>query len=107
MGKQLIQTLIHRKIIGEGENQDVYIKDIPSNLLPTDIINIIRDEGFQSENNSWDAHTILEIYRMVEETDAQYEERIQKEQREKEYLKKRRYETYLKLKQEFENANQA
>lgn len=34
MGKQLIQTLIHRKIIGEGENQDVYIKDIPSNLLP-------------------------------------------------------------------------
>jgi len=98
MPKRLTETLIHRKRIGEGENQDVYIKDIPSDLLPTDIINIIRDEGFQSENNSWDAFTAIEIYRMIEETDEQYEKRIQKEEREKEYLKKRRYETYLKLK---------
>lgn len=106
MSKQLIETLIHRKRIGEGENQTVYIKDIPLNLLPTDIINIIRDKGYYSENNSWDAFTAIEIYRIVEETDEQYEKRIQKEEREKEYLKKRRYEYYLKLKQEFENADQ-
>ncbi len=101
MPKRLTETLIHRKRIGEGENQDVYIKDIPSDLLPTDIINIIRDEGFQSENNSWDAYTRLVITREREETDAEYEKRKLKNQEHKEDLKKRRYDDYVSLKTEF------
>jgi len=45
----------------------------------------------------------LEIYREREETDKEYEKRLSKEQKLSEELKKRRYETYLKLKKEFEN----
>ena len=105
--KQLIVKQIYKKRIGNGEDCSVFIKDIPSDCLPTDEINIIRDEGYYSENNSWDAHTLLIISRMVEETDKEYKSRIEREEKDKKKNKERRYENYLKLKEEFENANQA
>ena len=38
-------------------------------------IDIIRDEGYYSENNSWDACTKLIVMREREETDIEYKER--------------------------------
>jgi hypothetical protein len=40
---------------------------------------------------------------MVEETDEQFEKRIASNKRSNEEMKKRRYESYLRLKKEFEN----
>ena len=43
-----------------------------------------------------------EIIRMVEETDEQYQKRLSDIEQDKERMKKYRYESYLKLKKEFE-----
>jgi len=43
------------------------------------------------------------IIRKVEETDEQFEKRIASNKRGLEEMKKRRYESYLRLKEEFEN----
>ena len=43
-----------------------------------------------------------EIIRMVEETDEQYQKRLSDIEQDKERMKKFRYESYLKLKKEFE-----
>ena len=43
------------------------------------------------------------ITRMVEETDEEFEKRIARNKRSAEEMKQRRYESYLRLKQEFEN----
>ena len=60
-------------------------------------------EGYYSENNSWDGHFKIEITRMVEETDEEFEKRILRNEQDQRMLKERRRETYLKLKEEFEN----
>ena len=68
----------------------------------SDVLHIGYDEGHVSENNSWDPHYYAEVIRKREETDEEYEERILSNKRHMEDLKKRRYENYLKLKEEFE-----
>ena len=67
-----------------------------------DIIHIGYDEGHVSENNSWDAHHFISVERFVPETDDEMNERIRRQERDKKWAKERRYENYLKLKQEFE-----
>jgi len=67
-----------------------------------DIIVSGHDEGHVSENNSWDPFYFVSIYRMVLETDEEYEKRILKRNEYLEDCRKRRYESYLKLKDEFE-----
>jgi hypothetical protein len=59
------------------------------------------------EDDGFDYHGYWEctITRMVEETDEQFEKRIASNKRSNEEMKKRRYESYLKLKKEFENEN--
>lgn len=104
--KQLICKQIYRKRIGDGENCSVFIRDIPPDLLPGDEININRDEGFYSENESWDAFTELVIKRLVMENDEEYNKRIEREQRDKKFKREQRYKNYLKLKEEFENGSQ-
>ena len=89
MEKKLIEQEIFSKHY-DGMHSNVFVKDLPIDLKPDDIINIHRVEA---RNNSYDEHTILEIIRMREETDEEL----------KEQLKSRRYENYLKLKKEFEN----
>lgn len=61
-------------------------------------------EPYYSENESHDGYFMAEVSRMVEETDEEYEKRINREKKQHEELKERRYQTYLKLKKEFENA---
>ncbi len=77
--------------------------DLPENLLPTDIIDLVRDEGYYSENNSWDAFSELKVFRERLETDEEFEKRKDFILKKLDQSKKDRYEQYLKLKKEFEN----
>jgi hypothetical protein len=99
--KKMITDEIFRKSFN-GDNYDVRISDLPKDLTPDDIIDIQREESFFSENNSYDAYTVLCIYREREETDEEYTKRKEESKKLEEDLKQRRYATYLKLKTEFE-----
>ena len=77
------------------------IKNIP--FEDDDVIDISWVEPYYSENNSWDGHWSAEVNRMVEETDEEYQKRIQQKEKESKRTKERRYESYLRLKKEFEN----
>jgi len=68
-----------------------------------DRIEMGHSEGWYSENNSMDPHFYVRITRMREETDTEFKERIESIERRKQEELKRRYETYLELKEEFEN----
>lgn len=59
-------------------------------------------EPYYSENNSWDAHFMIAVQRSVLESDVQHTKRLAREDADSERRKKSRYETYLKLKEEFE-----
>ena len=85
----------------DGSCHDVRFSDLPKDIKDDDIIEIIREESFYSENNSWDAFTRLVVIREREETDAEYEKRKLKDKEHKEDLKKRRYDNYVSLKAEF------
>jgi hypothetical protein len=76
--------------------------DLPSDLQPTDLITIIKDDGYYSENDSWDAFSELVVMRPRLETDEEQSERLRKSKEFLEERKKDRYQTYLNLKKEFE-----
>lgn len=86
----------------DGDNATVLFSHLPTDLLPDDIIEIGREDNYVSENNSYDAYTELAVYRMIEETDEEYQRRLDKEAMEAKWLKDRRYKNYLSLKKEFE-----
>lgn len=67
-----------------------------------DIISIGHEEPYYSENNSWDGFYYCRVERMVEETDEEYEDRLERKRSSESILKKNRYEQYLRLKKEFE-----
>lgn len=79
------------------------IKDLK--LEDNDVIFLQWVEPYYSENNSYDGHFGLQITRMVPETQEQYEKRIAQREREKVEIKERKYQTFLKLKAEFEPEN--
>lgn len=70
-----------------------------------DIIQIAYDEGHVSENNSWDAHFFAVVTRPTLETDEEHARRMKDVRQESERMKKMRYQSYLKLKAEFESNN--
>lgn len=76
------------------------IKDFQ--LEDDDEISIGYEEPYYSENNSWDGFYYCRVERMVEETDEEYEDRMERKRSTDAMLKKNRYEQYLKLKKEFE-----
>ena len=68
-----------------------------------DIININSEEPYYSDKiNSWDMFFYCCVERMVEETDKEYVDRMERKRATDALLKKNRYEQYLKLKKEFE-----
>ena len=78
-------------------------KDIKNlQLEDDDEISIGYEEPYYSENNSWDGFYYCRVERMVEETDEEYEDRMERKRNSESMLKKNRYEQYLKLKKEFE-----
>jgi len=100
--KQKIKKEIFNKTF-EGQDYDVRISDLPKDIQDGDIIEIRREDDYRSESWSYNAYTELVVIREVEETDEEYEKRIKENNQLKEELKKRRYESYLKLKKEFQD----
>jgi hypothetical protein len=77
------------------------IKDIQ--FEDDDRIRISYEEPCQTESNYEDDGWIIEVEREMEETDDEYERRMKRIKLDEELQKKRNYETYLKLKKQFEN----
>jgi hypothetical protein len=86
----------------DGDGYEVRFSDLPKDIQSDDIINIQREESYYSENDSYEAYTKLIVIREREETDEEYENRKKTLDMMKEISKERRYEQYLKLKEEFE-----
>jgi hypothetical protein len=61
---------------------------------------VIRSSWEDDEDG--DGYYVGTITRMVEETDEQYQKRLSTNEQDKERMKKSRYESYLRLKKEFE-----
>ena len=72
-------------------------------LHEDDIIECGYDEGYQDEDSGMDPNYYFKVFRNREENDQEYEKRMKKIERAREDSKKRRYESYLQLKEEFEN----
>lgn len=77
------------------------IKDIQ--FEDDDRIRISYEEPYHSENNSYDGGWVIEVEREMEETDEEYERRMERKKSDEEWQNKRNYEIYLKLKKQFEN----
>jgi hypothetical protein len=86
----------------DGLKYGFKLEELPKDLLPTDIIQFEQIERYFGEDNGWDDHTILRVSREREETDAEFEARKERNEKSKERLRKQRYESYLKLKAEFD-----
>lgn len=101
MKKEIIREKIFSKQY-DGIRTSIPVSDLPKNILPTDSIDIEKIEGYYSENNSWDDHTNIIVYRELEETDVEFAERKLRDEKLSEQSKRQKYELYLKLKKEFE-----
>lgn len=104
MNKEIQKIKIEKTIFYTNSSKPFTWKDIKHiQFEDDDILHIAYDEGYYSENNSWDPHYFVEITRMVEETDEQFNNRLEKLEDNEKWAKKKRYESYLRLKKEFEN----
>lgn len=77
------------------------IKDIQ--FEDDDRIRVSYEEPYHYENESSDGGWVIEVEREIEETDEEYEKRMEVKRWTDVILKKQRYENYLRLKKEFEN----
>jgi hypothetical protein len=68
-----------------------------------DRIRISYEEPYYSEDISNDGEWQIEVKREIEETDEEYEKRMSNKKMTDKFLKKQRYESYLRLKKEFED----
>jgi len=100
--KKIIKEEIFTKDY-DGVITGIRFSDLPGNLLPTDIIDINKEQAFYSENNSWDAYSNLTIYREREETEDEFDKRKAETEVYLTESKQRRLEQYQKLKKEFES----
>jgi hypothetical protein len=96
------KTLINKEIFWNHQDNQPTWKDIKHiEFQDNDKIAIAYDEGNEdSANEGW---WYISVKRWVEETDEQFEKRLQNIKKDKERSKNMRYESYLKLKAEFEN----
>jgi hypothetical protein len=94
---------IKKEIFWKSKNDEIKWSDIKHiQFEDDDSVVCTYVEPYYSENESNDGHYLIEISRMVEETDEEYEKRINKQKQNEEFLKQKRYENYLKLKEEFD-----
>lgn len=100
--KKLVTKTIFRKVsTTEGPFTWKDIKHI--DFQDDDVINAGFEDAYYGSDSSMDAHHYITVTRKILETDAEYEKRVERDKREKEEMKKRRYENYLHLKKEFED----
>jgi len=102
MNKQIISEEIFTKMY-DGERRYFKVSDLPADILQTDCIQFWIEEGYYSENESYDSRTHLSVLRDRIETDEEFEKRKKFWADKKEEGRKNRYEQYLKLKKEFED----
>jgi len=94
---------IEKTIFRDQKNEPFTWVDIKNiQFEDDDVIQLSWVEPYYSENNSWDGHWSAAVTRMVEETDEQFQKRLKEKERDAKWAKERRYESYLKLKKEFE-----
>lgn len=72
-------------------------------LSDTDVIHVGYSEPYNYSDSASDGYYFFRVTSFIEETDKEYQERQERNERQKLEQKQRRKETYLKLKQEFEN----
>ena len=95
---------VQKTVFDKRQDEPFIWKDIKDfKFEDDDLIRIEYVDSYCSEINSYDAHYHAEVIRMVEETDEQFKQRIEDKEINEKFYKKRRYESYLKLKEEFEN----
>jgi len=85
-----------------GEDAPLNVCDIPKDLLPDDKIYCIVDPGSYSEDDYWNPSTEYKIVRLRDQTDEEFQKEVEWWEKKKEESRKARYESYLKLKKEFE-----
>lgn len=96
---------VEKPIYWGKNNGQMTWKDIKHLQLEDD--DVIRSEWVDDDNFEYQGYWHTEITRMVEETDEQFQKRIARNKQSAEEMKKRRYESYLRLKKEFENESNA
>ena len=79
------------------------LEDNKIELRDDDIMEVGYTEGYDHGDSSRDAAYDLNVYRYFEETDEAYKKRIKLGKLMKKMGAQKRYENYLKLKEEFEN----
>jgi len=88
----------------DGAEAIFTIADIPQNILNDDCeIDIERNEGHYSQNDSYESNSNLVILRWRDKTPEELEKERLMSDIIKQNSRKNRYETYLKLKKEFES----
>ena len=95
------KILIEKQIYWHRKNRPIIWKDIKDLKLEDDDVIYSSWEENESEGY-WNG----EIIRKVEETDEQYAKRQADNERDAKWAKERRYESYLRLKKEFEDGKQ-
>lgn len=95
------KTLINKEVFWEHQDNRPTWKDIKHIEFQDDdeIIIAYEDDTDDPANEGW----YISVKRWVEETDEQFAKRLQNIEKDKERSKNMRYESYLKLKAEFEN----
>jgi RNAse (barnase) inhibitor barstar len=95
---------VQKTVFDKCQDKPFIWKDIKDfKFEDDDLIRIEYVESHYSENDSYDAHYNAEVIRMVEETDEQLQKRIEYNEIEDKRAKERRYQSYLRLKEEFGN----
>lgn len=99
--KKLIEKTIYSKHRRSNPFKWSDIKHIK--FEDNDEISIGWEEEYYSENESHDGYYYVRVTRMVEETDEEYQKRLDESKVAKEGQRLVRYQRYLELKKEFEN----
>ena len=103
LDKSKSKIKIKKNIFSKKKDEPFTWKDIKHlELEDDDEVRAEYVDGYVSENESYDEHFACEIFRMVEETDSQFEKRQKRIEDDNIRDKKRRMETYERLKAEFE-----
>ena len=100
-----MEKILKEKIIfSDVQDDQIKWKDIKHiEFEDDDIIVCCYVEPFITSNEQCPEHYAIHITRMVEETDDEYESRMNTVKKLRETAKKLRYNTYLNLKEEFGN----
>ena len=96
---KMVESIFY-KTFGQKQPTWKELKDVE--LQDDDLVTISYEEAYHSENNSYDGYWFIDVQRQRQETDAEYQERIESNERHKKRLEEQRYQQYLKLKEEFE-----